>query len=120
MRGASGSRHAMMREKESNLLCVSGKQIKPDLVNKNTGDDILLLAVSADIGRVQPATSGGSRLILASLFKPMREKMVHATQYRIATRRVLGSLSMAASVATGIESCPSAPKSGVLPATVEE
>ena len=88
-------------------------------MNENTGDDVLLLAVSADIGRVQPATSGGSRLILASLFNPMREKMVHATQYRVATRRVLGSLSMAANVAIEIESCPSALKSGVLPATVE-
>ena len=80
MRGANGSRHAMMREKEYSLIFVSKKQIKLDLVNETTGDDILLLAVSADMGRVQPATSGGSRLIFASLFKPIRENMVHATQ----------------------------------------
>lgn len=69
-----------MREKEYNLISVSDEQITSNLVNKNTWDDILLLAVSADMGRVQPATSGGSRLIFASLFKPTRENMVHATQ----------------------------------------
>ena len=80
MRGANGSKRATMREKEHNLIYISDEYIKSNLANENTGDDILLLAVSADMGRVQPATSGGSRLILASLFKPMRENMVHATQ----------------------------------------
>lgn len=85
-------------------------------INEMPAIDSLFVAVSADIGRAQLATSGGRRLVFASLFSPRREKMIHARQKRIATIRVFGFASMAARVAGGTDRFgPNVLRSGVLP-----
>ena len=79
---------------------------------------LLLLAVSADMGRAQPATSGGRRLVLGSLSSPRREKITQARQYLMAIILVLGSESIAAKVVGGMDKFdPSGLRSGVLPVT---